>query len=107
LDAKRFPTFSYSKGGLKVEESYQPVGTDADPKAKLVRVIKLSGSAEPNTFLRVASGPFKSEGDHFNLGTDLVISVEGATAQPRQNDIILPLNPATSKEIRITYQWPN
>ena len=107
LDAKRFPTFSYSKGGLKIEESYQPVGTDADPKAKLIRIIKLSGSAEPNTFLRVASGPFKPEGDHFNLGTDLVLTVEGTTAQPRQNDIILPLNPATSKEIRITYQWAN
>ena len=105
LDAKGFPTFAYTMGGLTVQETYETQGTDADLNAKLVRIIRISGSASPNTYLRAAAGEVKAEGNQFVIGKQFSISVQGATPQARQNELILPLDPATSKEIRLTYQW--
>ncbi len=105
LDAKGFPTFAYTMGGLTVQESYETTGTDADLNAKIVRIIRLSGSAAPNTYLRAASGDLNAEGTDFVVGKAFKISAQGAQLQARQKELVLPLNPATSKEIRLTYQW--
>ncbi len=105
LDQQGRPTFSYSQGDMKIEESYTPSGTDADPKARIVRTLKLSGTANPNTFLRAAVGEIKSENGTFALGNSLILQIEGAAAQIRGNELLIPLGGSAGKEIRISYQW--
>lgn len=105
LDAAGVPTFRYEQGTLNVEEKYQPQGSDADPQARLVRTITLSGSAPANTFLRAAVGELKVEGNLIRVGQTFVIQVEGVTPKLRGNELLIPLDPAVTKEIRLAYQW--
>lgn len=105
LDPHGFPTFHYRQGSLDLEETYTPVGTDADPQAKLIRTVRLTGTAAPHTFLRAAVGDLKSDGNLIHIGPTWTLQVEGSLAQLRDHELLIPLDPASSKEIKLTYQW--
>ena len=112
LDAKRFPTFLYEWGGVKVSDRYDVEG-DATGAGKLIRTLKLTGSIPPNAWLRIANGTiqpadgaFAVDGGVFDVQgrsfeNKYTVAAEGAQAAGR--NLVVPAR----AEIKVTYAWPN
>ena len=98
LDAKRFPTFSYEWGGVKVREKFTTKGTAA-AGGELIRTLTLTGKIPEKSFMRVAVGAVSS-GENFTLEGGLLIKVDGAQMVGR--NLLIPAKP----EIKIVYAWP-
>ncbi len=109
LNSKQTPIFRWKFGGLDVEETYVQKGTAADVDATVTRLLRWSGNAEPGTFLRVAAGNVTEQSGGWKVGADLLIKVESPGAILREaggtKELVVPVNPASQKELRITYQW--
>jgi hypothetical protein len=105
LDAHGFPTFSYNIKGLTVQERYETPSADATAMPMLVRILRLSGTASEPTFLRAAAGEIRPESGQYLVNSEMLLSAQGGVLQARERELILPLDPATSKELRLTYQW--
>ena len=107
LDAKRFPTFLYEWGAVKVSERYEVEGDGG-----LVRTLKLAGPIPANAYLRIANGTLQPTGDGFAVDGG-VFDVQGRSfenkytvaaqgAQLAGRNLVVPAR----AEIKITYAWP-
>ena len=111
LDAKRFPTFSYDWGGVKVTDRFDVEG-DATAGGKLVRTLKLAGPIPSNAFFRVANGTIQPAGTSFQVNggvfdvqgrgfeNQYTVAVDGAQIAGR--NLLVPAR----AEIKVTYTWP-
>ncbi len=114
LDAKRFPTFSYSWNGVDVTDRFDVEGDGVAGQGKLIRTIKLSGTIPTNAVFCAASGEkieakdgsyavtagrLNIDGRQFD--NSFIIQVDGAQVSGKQ--LLVPARP----EIRITYSWPH
>jgi len=112
LDAKRFPTFSYEWGGVKVTDRFDTEGNATMGMGKLVRTLTLTGSIPQGALFRVASGTiqpvdngFAVDGGKLNLeGHDFenkfVVSSEGAKLAGK--NLVVP----AKAQIKVVYTWP-
>ena len=110
LDAKRYPTFLYEWGAVKVSERYDTEG-DATGAGRLVRTLKLAGPIPANAYLRIASGTIQPAGEAFavdggvfdvhgrSFENKYTIAAPGALLAGR--NLIVPAR----AEIKITYAW--
>ena len=108
LDAKRYPTFLYEWGAVKVSERY-----DVASDGTLVRTIKLAGPIPANAYLRIANGTiqpadgaFAVDGGVFDVqgrGFENKYTVAAQGAQAAGRNLVVPAR----AEIKITYAWPN
>lgn len=107
LDAKRFPTFRYRIGSTLVEERFEPLGDYAKGDGRVTRVLKFSGAAEPNLFIRAATGGMKPEGSGWKSDQGVLIGVSGGEPLLRNNNelIVRPQWNGTSAEVRIALSW--
>lgn len=114
LDAKRFPTFSYTWHGVDVTDRFDTEGDGVAGQGKLIRTIKLSGNIPSNAFFCAANGDriearnggFAVESGRLNVDgrqfeNHFLIHVDGAQHSGKQ--LLVPARP----EIRITYSWPH
>jgi hypothetical protein len=112
LDAKGAPTFRYGWGSAEVEESFSAHGAAMDPKATLVRTVKISGKMPDRAFLRIASGAVTPDGDGFivksgtvDLGggrrSENTFRVKAVGAQTDGANVYVPV----SGSIEVAYGW--
>ncbi len=112
LDPKGAPTFRYGWGGAEVEESFSTRGAAMDPKATLVRTVKISGKIPDRAFLRIASGVVTPDGDGFvvkngtvDLGggrkSENTFRVKAIGAQTDGANVYVPV----SGSIEVAYGW--
>ena len=114
LDVKRYPTFHYEWKGLKISERFEVDGDALAGGGKLVRVMKTDGGIPAGAVLRVATGTAIALADGgFNVTGEKLsfegpvfdnvfhVAVGGATISGK--NLIVPL----SREIKISYAWPN
>ncbi|MCE9609105.1 MAG: hypothetical protein K8R23_02640 [Chthoniobacter sp.] len=107
LDEKRFPTFRYEWGGVKVTDRFDVQG-EATAGGKLVRTLKLAGPIPANAWLRVgvgtiqpAEGGFLVDGGAFGPHeSKYLVTVEGGRIAG--SNLLVPAR----AEIKITYAWP-
>ncbi len=109
LDAKRFPTFRYKMGALNVEEHYEPAGNYQTTNESVTRVLKLTGTAPENLFIRAATGGMKKEGDAWLIGGRVSARVSGGEVLLRNNNELLvrPAFANGSATVRIGLAWIN
>lgn len=112
LDSKGGPTFRYAWNGAEVEESFQTRGSAIDPKATLVRSVKISGKTPDRAFLRIASGSVTPDGDGFivkngtlDLGSgrksENTFRVKSAGAQTDGANVYVPV----AALVEVEYGW--
>ncbi len=109
LDKKRFPTFRYKMGDLNVEEHYEPAGDYKTTDEKVTRVLKFTGTAPANLFIRAATGGMKKEGDLWLNSGRFSVSLTGGEGILRNNNELLvrPAFANGSAEVRIGLAWIN
>ncbi len=106
LDAKRFPTFHYEIGGVKVEESYQPAGETKTNDLRVTRTLKFKAS-QPTAHLhfRAAAGPLKSEGAQW-AGDGFRISADQGQPFLRGQELLVPVVfTGHAAMVAVTYHW--
>lgn len=110
LTGEQRPTFLYEVDGLTIEDFPNPVESATD--VSLVRRFMIGGQASDNTFLRVAAGKIRREGDTFALDDGLTITVrEAEKVLPSvrevngSNELLIPLGGSDSRTIVIEYKW--
>ena len=103
------PTFLYEIDGLRVEDYPNPVETAASVSLK--RTLTISGKPKTNTFLRLAAGSISRDGDNFDLGDGLSLSVADAekhSATVRKSagtqELLIPIRNEQTK-IELEYNW--
>ena len=106
LDAKRFPTFHYETGSVKVEESYQPAGEGRTNDLRVTRTLKFKVS-QPAAHLhfRAAAGPLKAEGAQWT-GDGFRISADQGQPFLRGNELLVPVVfTGDTATVAVTYHW--
>ncbi len=110
LDAKRYPTFLYTWGGVKVSDRIDTEGGLVD--GKLVRTLTLDGPIPQGAVFRVANGTIQPAGNgfavdagHLNLDghefeNKFVVEADGAKLQG--DNLVVP----AKAQIKVIYTWP-
>jgi hypothetical protein len=109
LDRNRFPTFRYRMDGVEVEEHYEPAGDYAALDERVTRVLRFTGAAPPNFFVRAATGNMRQDGDGWINGSGFTMRVSGGEPVLRNGNELL-LRPAFNNgaaEVRIALAWIN
>ena len=110
LDAGGHPTFKYSVGPVRIEESLRPAGALAEASDSLVRTIVLtSETAVDGLHFRLAEGapPERAPDGSWKLGGTLRAAVEGG-ADPieRGGRWLIPVPmPDGRARLVLTYRW--
>ncbi len=73
LSKDQRPTFYYEIGDLSIADFANPVETQTE--VSLQRTLTISGVAKPNTYLRLAVGDITQDGELFDLGDGLKLSI--------------------------------
>ena len=109
LDKKRCPTFRYKMGDVSVEEHYEPAGDYKTSDEKVTRVIKLTGTAPANLFIRAATGGMRKEGDVWLNGGRFSVSVAGGEGILRNESelIVRPAFTNGAADVRIGLAYLN
>ncbi len=109
LDKKRFPTFRYRMGDLRVEETYEPAGDYKTGDEKVTRVVKFTGTAPANLYLRASTGNMKPEGSGWKNDNGYTVSVAGGEPVLRGGKELLvrPSFTNGTATVRIACTWIN
>ena len=100
LTADHRPTFMYRLGGLKVEDTPNPVGSDGG--TALRRLLTFRGSAGGGVWFRAARGSItqNAEGVYAFRGMRMRIETNGAAPVMRSRDgvdeVLVPVSPSTA-----------
>ncbi len=105
LDEKRYPTFMYEVGGVRVADRSEPLGELSKGIVSLSRRVTFEpdGKIPDGLALRVATGEIKADGGasgRYWIGDAGRVTVEGA--ELRGKDLVVPV---TGNEVEVVYDW--